>query len=123
MLQSVTDRNFGFVNMVCRECKPLKVDIPIRSIIWGDINQRPELVIKYGASFLSGLSLSVKDSSSIGTASAVILLTPFRPIVGFIAAPSFRARASTAIVDKGNQIIQTTHNAVSHHRSNDLTRL
>lgn len=69
------------------------------------------------SSFLAPLPFFVELPSTIGTASAVVLRPSFGPMFDRARASPLGAGAGAAVVDKSNQVIQTTHRALSRNRS------
>ena len=58
-------------------------------------------VVKYRASLFARFSFFIKDSSAIGSATAIILYPSFGLMLEFGRSPALRAGAGAAVVDKG----------------------
>jgi hypothetical protein len=68
---------------------------------------------KYGTPFFAFCSFFIEGSSSVSAASAIVSNSSFRLILDFVRASPLGAGACTAVVDEGDQIIQTAHGTLS----------
>ncbi len=64
---------------------------------------------KYCAALFAFISFLVQASSAIGTASAIVLDSSFGSMFDRAGVPPLRAGAGATVIDKCNQIIETTH--------------
>ncbi len=71
------------------------------------------LIVKCRPTLFAHRPFFVENSSTIGTASAIIARSSVGPVPRFGGAPPLRTGAGAAIIDKSNQVIQTAHRAIS----------
>lgn len=68
---------------------------------------------KYGTPFFAFCSFFIEGSSPVSAASAIVSNSSFGLILDFVRAAPLGAGACAAVVDEGDQIIQTAHGTLS----------
>jgi len=68
---------------------------------------------KYGTPFFAFCPFFIEGSSPVSAASAIVANSSFRLILVFVRASPLGAGTCAAVVDEGDQIIQTAHGTLS----------